>query len=43
MIRLQRTMKMKREKHAMTWMTELFDDMSTTHENSHIWRLSWGK
>jgi hypothetical protein len=42
-IRLQKTMKVKRGKHAMTWAGELFDYMSTTHEKSHIWSLLWEK
>jgi len=31
MIRLQRTMKVRRGKHALTWARELFDYMTTTH------------
>ncbi|MBP1748991.1 MAG: hypothetical protein H6Q52_1530 [Deltaproteobacteria bacterium] len=36
MIRLQRTMKVKRGKHAMTWAKEIFDYLTTTHSKPAI-------
>ena len=44
MIRLQRTMKVKRGKHAMTWARELFDYMTTTHGKPtiHLFRSRFG-
>jgi hypothetical protein len=44
MTRLQRTMKVKRGKHAMTWARELLDYMTTTHGKPtiHLFRLRFG-
>jgi hypothetical protein len=44
MIRLQRTMKVKRGKHAMKWAKELFDYMTTTHGKPtiHLFRSRFG-
>jgi hypothetical protein len=44
MIRLQRTMEVKRGKHAMTWAKELFDYMTITHGKPtiHLFRSRFG-
>jgi len=44
MIRLQRTMEVKRGKHAMTWAKELFDYITITHGKPtiHLFRSRFG-
>jgi hypothetical protein len=44
MTRLQRTMNVKRGKHALTWAKELFDYLTTTHGKPtiHLFRSRFG-